>query len=274
MSGPYARLDAETIAPVAAPEELGPPPQLAWVEVAELWVDRRYQRDMTPRGRTRVARIAAAWDWRLYSAILVAPRLGGGYAVIDGQHRAQAARAIGIASLPALIVQADEQMQARAFDALNRQAVRVSAIQAHKAALAAGDAVALAVEAAAKAAGVEVLRYPIAHAAPHQTMAVGALRRIVTAYGPRRAERVLRLVMASDAGCSAGAILAVAGALAQRPRYVHDPRLEAAMAAISLDAVISRGSGAGNLVAALDARLGGRTGDAAAGADGGADERL
>lgn len=67
----------------------------------ELWIDDRYQRDLSP---LRVKELGRHWSWIACGAIIVAARRSGGWYVIDGQHRVAAAlRRSDITNLPCLV---------------------------------------------------------------------------------------------------------------------------------------------------------------------------
>lgn len=160
---PFAAI-AETA--VADP---GPAPMLQWIPVADLVIDRRYQREIGKAGRGNVARIIAAFRWTRFAPVVVAPVEGGGYAVVDGQHRATAAAALGHARVPCMVILADMQEQADAFAAINSIVTAMTPAQIHAAKLASGDPVATELVRVCRSAGVEICRYPI----PANKMRVG-----------------------------------------------------------------------------------------------------
>lgn len=176
--------------------ECGPAPQLQWLDIASLVVDPAYQRDITAQGRRNVKRIAEQFDWRYFSPVIVAPIMGGRYAVVDGQHRATAALLVGHASVPCQVIMAAPGEQAKAFTAVNGTVTRVHTLAMHKAAVAAGDELAREVERVAKAGGAKVLAYPLPELkqAPGQTMAIGALRELIQEYGAEATTLGLRAV--------------------------------------------------------------------------------
>lgn len=165
--------------------EAGPAPMLQWIDVALLRVDESYQRPVQGAGRVNVGRIAEQFRWSKFAPIVVSPIPGGLFAVIDGQHRAIAAALRGLDTLPAQVVVADATEQAAAFKAINAATTRISALQLHRAALAAGDAEAREVQEAADAAGVVILRHPTSHLdlKPGETMALGAIRSALKEHG-------------------------------------------------------------------------------------------
>ena len=171
-------------APKVRPQ-LGVPPMLQWVAVADLVVDDGYQRPIYGAGRTNVQRIAEAFCWSKFAPVIVAPVEGGRFALIDGQHRATAAAVLGIEKIPAQVVVADARDQAQAFKSINGQVTRMHKLALHAAAIAAGDAAALELNGVAEAAGVTVLRYPkqVDRMEAGETLALGALAEGLKAFG-------------------------------------------------------------------------------------------
>ena len=67
----------------------GHPPKLEWLALADLRVDPSYQRGITKMGLRTITKIVTAFEWSLFSPLIVAPVPGtSSYAMIDGQHRA------------------------------------------------------------------------------------------------------------------------------------------------------------------------------------------
>ncbi|OJZ69463.1 hypothetical protein BRW65_22935 [Mycobacterium paraffinicum] len=118
------------------------------VRVDELFVDPSYQRAVD-MGRAR--KLAAGWDRRLAGVIEISDRGDGHsprYAVVDGQHRWEAARlrdpqASMVARVHEGLTVADE---ARLFDRLNRERRRPSTWDHWQARKASGDPDVLAIE--------------------------------------------------------------------------------------------------------------------------------
>lgn len=179
-----------------------PAPALHWVQLADLVVDDRYQRELTSKGRGLIQRIANDWDWTKYQPILVAATVSGGFAIVDGQHRAHAAAVTGLAALPAMIVPMTPVQQAEAFRAVNSDRVRLSAAQMFKAKLAAGDALAMQSVEIVNAAGCELATYvPSYNLRKIGTVYTFALVQRMVAAGEGEAVTVgLRAVLDSDSG--------------------------------------------------------------------------
>jgi hypothetical protein len=138
--------------------EPGPAPQLMWVSIDELSIDLSYQREIGKRGAQNIRQIAENFDWSKFAPIIVAPKEGGGYAIVDGQHRCRAALLRGIERVPCQVVQADRAKQAQAYAAVNGNVTQTTPQQLYHARLAAGDPQALLIHEVCAAASVTVLR--------------------------------------------------------------------------------------------------------------------
>lgn len=116
----------------------GPRPALGWVDVALLDVDHQYQRPL--RGR-HARDLAVGFCWTHFQPLTVALRPDGCYAVVDGQHRLQAALSFPeITDVPCYIVDAkDAPRQAGAFLAINTAHRAVRSVEKFRAGLLAGD---------------------------------------------------------------------------------------------------------------------------------------
>lgn len=151
VSGMMRRVDVSQLVGVVPADQ--PAPQLAWLAVADLVVDEAYQRAITPAGWKAIQRIAENFSWQRFGPVLVAPLAGGGFAIVDGQHRVHAAALCGFGQVPAMIVPMSATDQAKAFSWVNGAVLRVTPHAMLKAAIAAGDPVAVAAKAAIEAAG-------------------------------------------------------------------------------------------------------------------------
>jgi hypothetical protein len=169
----------------SSPDAAGPAPQLDWIRIDRLVVDEAYQRPVTEVGRRNIRKIAESFRWSSFSPVVVAPVAGGCFAIVDGQHRTTAAALCGFESVPCQIILAARGGQAEAFTAINGVTTRMHGMAVHKAAVAAGDEKALAVERVAKAAGVTVLRYPksVLNQMPGETMAIGKISALIERVG-------------------------------------------------------------------------------------------
>ena len=157
--------------------------ELLWVPIAKLLIDTRYQRDMTAAGMAHVERIAEKFDWRKFTPLIVSPVDGENFAVIDGQHRATAAKARGFTTCPAICMPFESFREAASsFAAINGNVTPISALHVFKAARAAGENWATEMQAVADEAGVVVLTYPKEKKtiAANETMAISSLKDLIT----------------------------------------------------------------------------------------------
>jgi hypothetical protein len=145
---------------------LGSPPTLEWRAVNELLIDDQYQRTVdTGPSQTLIRRIAMFWDWGLCQPLSVSRRPDGKLLIVDGQHRASAAKMRGdIPHLPCVITSySSSGDEAAAFVALNQMRRPLSVLDVFKAAVVAEDKEALEIQNAVSAAGLRI--------APHMTSA-------------------------------------------------------------------------------------------------------
>lgn len=128
-------------------------PILQWVDIDQIVIDTRYQRELGPRNLKAIQTIADSFDWMQFSPVLLAASEGGKFAIIDGQHRAHAAALCGFQAVPAQIVTASPKQQARAFAGVNATVTPITQHHVYRAALAAEEAWALRCREVVEAAG-------------------------------------------------------------------------------------------------------------------------
>lgn len=119
-------------------------PEIALLPVDSVRVDETYQRELDEK---RVERLRKAYQRGACKAISVSRRADGSLYVYDGQHTLALCRALGVRTVPAVIVDGDRQKEARWFLLMNGSGVsKATARESHKAALEAGDPVAVGVQ--------------------------------------------------------------------------------------------------------------------------------
>lgn len=130
------------------------PGQLRMLHKDVLQIHPAYQRDLIAE---KVKAITAAWSWLSLGALVVGKR-GGEYWVIDGQHRAVAAkRRSDIQLLPCVVFETEDvQEEARGFLDLNTGRKPVTAVAKQKAMVAAGDETAAYVQKTCADLGLEI----------------------------------------------------------------------------------------------------------------------
>lgn len=112
--------------------------RIDWVDLAALLVDPAYQRTLSYNGKSRIKRIVADFEWSKFGALTLS-QSDAGTMVIDGQHRAIAAYILGILSVPAVILPADQAGQANSFVGINAERGTVNPIDKFHARVTAGD---------------------------------------------------------------------------------------------------------------------------------------
>jgi len=224
----------------------GPRPRLDWLALDVLVVDPRYQRDTGPdRSARNIRQIAEAFAWAKFQPVTVcAGAEPGRYAIIDGQHRVEAARLRpDIEAVPCWIVTApDLRGQARAFVGINRDRVAITPCQMHHAAVAAGDPDALHLAEVCAAAGVEI---PASQTSTttmraNQTMAIATIRKALAAHGDGpviAALRLLRVAWPDWRGSLRAAVIegAIAFYALHKGREIDHDRLARALAETSAE---------------------------------------
>lgn len=141
---------------------------------------------------------------------------GGRYAIIDGQHRATAAKLHGaIDKVPCLILTGGPKDEARAFSAINGNVTRIHVLQSFRAKVAAGEEEAELLVDICAMAKVTIAPYPKADLVPGETMALGSVRQALKRYGQPVVVAALRFLRAAgpEAGLSAAAILGAGDAM-------------------------------------------------------------
>jgi hypothetical protein len=201
-------IDAASLTPVEPETVLGEKPRMAWIALASLRIDDRYQRNVLEVGLRNVYHIARHFDWRKFAPVIVA-EIGDTFAVVDGQHRCYAAALRGIKDVPCLVIKATLAEQAAAFAAINGKVTRISELHVHAAAVTAGESAAVELHDACEAAGVAICRYPVPEnkMLPGQTLAIGALRQCLKTHGADALRLALQCIMAAHRD-AAGALRA------------------------------------------------------------------
>lgn len=141
-----------------------------------------YQREVGRNGGRRVVRLAENFDWARFGVIVVFPA-GDLFEIVDGQHRAAAARLRGIRKVPAVIVLNGQG--AVSFLGINRDRAALDAAQLYHAELIAGEAEAVALAGILDRLGIDVPRHQTQRGMPAMaTRAVSVLRQELRARGP------------------------------------------------------------------------------------------
>jgi ParB-like nuclease domain len=175
-------------------------PMLSWLPLAEMMIDERYQRPLGPANWAAIRAIADNFQWGRFAPVLVSPLEGGGFAVIDGQHRVHAAALCGFDKVPAMAVLMPVADQAAAFTWVNGQVIRLSPLQMYRAALVAGQDWAVQVDACVSAAGCRMMRGNASggNRQAGQVFCIGLIRKAVAGGGARGVTAALAALRAYD----------------------------------------------------------------------------
>jgi hypothetical protein len=241
---------------------LGARPRIVWLGLELLEVDHTYQREIGEGGQTHINRIVRAFNWNCYQPIIITERTDGRYAVIDGQHRLEAARKHPlIDSLPCYIIDApDVAVQAHVFVQVNSARRSLTSSQKFFASLAAGEKTAVALKKICDDAQVTILRGPPGKATPPRAL-LGPLiaQRLVQRFGVRAVRNAMQLLSETH-GQTAGAFRSAT--ISALTRIVAGPhsreRLRAVLQATDLAhllgqaSALASGGGVGSLAAGTE----------------------
>lgn len=221
--------------PVPAPSA-GAQGRLVWLSLDDLFIDADYQRDILDTGKGNIRRMIEGFSWALFGVLVVGERSDLGhasprYAIIDGQHRATAAKSHGgIKKVPCLVLAGGVEDEARAFAAINGNVTRIHALQSFRAAVAAKQPEAVAIVTLCRRAGVTIAPYPKMEMQPGETMALGAIRKAIKQHGEPMTLRALKLLRAAspEHGLGASVISGAIALFAKEPELAADPEKQGA----------------------------------------------
>lgn len=224
---PLAAIAFET-APIPAPD-IGRWGRLEFISKDLLVVDDAYQRAVDRSGRANIRKMIEQFHCGCFAPLFVAPRPGGLFAVMDGQHHGIAAMMHpAVDTVPCYVLNCTAAEEAHVFATVNHVRTRVTPQHLFHARCAAGDVSALTARRAADAAGVEILRYPVAAKLmqPRQTLAAGTIEACVTRYGEAATTAALTAIAGGREGgkglLRAAVIEALSELLYQNPVWLAD----------------------------------------------------
>ena len=171
-------------------------PEFEWVDPASLYVEEKYQRNLTERSLILINKIIKDFQWSHFKPP-VCSWAGDKLVVIDGQHTAIAAASHPkLKKIPVMVVCASTiNDRAVAFMGHNKDRLAVTAAQMYYSSVAAGDPVALALKKALDETGCSVARYNPPVWVEGQTMASGTLLKLAANKGSAGVARVLKILM-------------------------------------------------------------------------------
>ncbi|RUQ67060.1 hypothetical protein ELZ18_16015 [Brucella abortus] len=217
----------------------GKPPRLDYIPVAQIYTDHNYQRELDER---RVQKLVKGFAWTKFGAISLIENGPDKFAVVDGQHRLEAARRLGFDSVPSSITNAGQfKTEAEIFLALNRDRKNVTPIERYWAGLAAEDPETVRAKKVLDACGCEVSP-AIGVKKPNYTNAITALMRSISYYGEkatREAIEIIRTAWPDDVNALRGVIImGLAAVISNNADYKRE-RMQKVLAASNIDTMIT-----------------------------------
>lgn len=162
-----------------------------WISVDSLGIDQSYQRST---GAHKVKAIAASFDRHAAGAILVSMRGDGSLFVIDGQHRLEAMKKLGLATAECRIAQGlTVQEEAVLYVKCNQVRKSPEALDVFRAELVAGDATATIISNTVEECGLSIQFRPSGNRRQGTIWAVVALKTIYKRGGAALLKEVLLL---------------------------------------------------------------------------------
>lgn len=215
------------VTPAVVPET----PQLKWLPMSALRINRAYQRSLSRASVRLIRKMVANFDWARLKALSVIDMGGGLYEVLDGQHTAIAAASHGgIEKLPCLVVASrDTEAAAAAFVDLNTQRVQLTGMQIFFAQVAAGDELATDVARGVRLGGGTIVATQSAAGTwrEGETMAVAAFRKLAQQGGVAYVRRVASVAVRARLAPISRDFVVACGALmwGQHAGKVSDERI-------------------------------------------------
>jgi hypothetical protein len=182
----------------------GSQPSIEWLHLGRLSIDGSYQRSTDDAASRRlIASIAAKFDWRLCSPLVVSRRHDDSLVIIDGQHRWLAAsKRDDIPQLPCCVFRYDSrEEEARMFILANRARKPINRLDDYFAALAAADEDAIEIQQIVTDAGLRVARSTSSTAwSPGEISFTSSIATSIRRFGPAIAWAVLTDMAVAFAG--------------------------------------------------------------------------
>lgn len=185
--------------------EIGKKSELVWIDIAQLNIDKSFQRKVFRTGKRNIVKIATNFDWKKFGAIQVA-LFNNKYIIVDGQHRTIAAFLRGIHEVPCNVIEATKEEQALAFVSINAGITAVSPLSTFKAEVAAGLEDSIRLVEICRRANVTINAYPVDNKVikPGHTIALGCLKKSLKVYGEEHLIFALRSITETAADMNRG----------------------------------------------------------------------
>lgn len=175
-------------------------PECRMVAPTDLLIEESYQRGLSGKSLKLIRKIVAGWDWAKFKPPVCAEDEGGLF-VIDGQHTAIAAASHpSILRIPVMVVSRDRiEDRAEAFVSQNTERVVMSPLQIFHAEVVANDKAAIEILKSAIRNGANIPRsIPVkGKSQPGDLVSVSAVRRVYSADGIDKLDRVIKIAVAS-----------------------------------------------------------------------------
>lgn len=156
---------------------------LSFVPVGALYIDWAYQRKLSEKSLRVIRKIATEFAWSRFGAINVSVEQGGGFLVIDGQHRAIVALHCGVTHVPATISSGAQAAQALDFVAVNSTRSAVTPVDKFRARVTAGEQDALELDQVLRELEISADVTPGGNMKPKETRAITLLQKLVKTPG-------------------------------------------------------------------------------------------
>jgi hypothetical protein len=206
------------------------------IPVAQLKMDMSYQREFA---ETLVGRIVSRFDFNKYEPITVNARSSKDYYIVDGGHRKEAARRLGIETLTCRVIKISPDDEAGYFIDLNRQRRWVTPVQHFKAELRNGNPAAIEINRILESRG---LRVASSHS-PQTVSCTGTLHKVYAKRGAIGLQRVMDIALAwpdDEPRRFAGQLLQGVDLFCETQPRVDFERLRSRLGSLSTGLLLSR----------------------------------
>lgn len=180
--------------------DLGPKPELKWIKLTELYVDKEYQRSAkSDRSKSNISYMRQHFCWAFCGALVVCyVKAKKQYAIIDGQHRFLVATSLSaITELPCIVINdLDVRNQAQSFMVMNTKRVQMNSLAKFHASVAAGEDSAVSLKEILDDSKITIPESQRlkGHTLPRETQAIGTLLSMLDRYSRKQIAWVLTII--------------------------------------------------------------------------------
>ena len=179
------------------PNELvGKIPEFRWIDPNKLFIEEKYQRNISQRSIVLIRKSITDWSWLKMKPPICSVNEDGKIVIIDGQHTA-----IAGASHPRvkkiLIVVVDAKNiseRAEAFLGHNKDRIQITSMQMFYASLVAGDPISIKVKSVCDKAKVNICKTQPYKWEVGDTVAIVCIKRLVAEIGEEKSFNVLKIL--------------------------------------------------------------------------------